>query len=71
MPNVSAVEIEAGRMAPLPDFIPYLRAAERFHCPPWNLIDGHGPPKRWWMSATLLLAAAEADATTRVQRSHR
>ena len=52
-------------MPPLPDFIPYLQAAERLNCTPWELIERRGPPKRWWMGATLLLAAAESEADRR------
>ena len=55
-------------MDPLPDFIGYLTAAERLHCSPWEILDGKGPPRRWWMNATLTLAAAESDAQRRTQK---
>ena len=64
---MTSVEIESGRMQPLPDFIGYLRAAERLNCTPWDMLDGKGPPKRWWMAATMTLAVAETDARQRSQ----
>jgi len=68
MPDVAHVEVEAGRAEPLPDFIGYLRAAERLNCTPWDLLEQKGPPRRWWMGATLLLASAESEAQRRSRK---
>lgn len=68
MPDVYAVEVAAGRAAPMPDFVPYLTAAGRLNCRPWELLERRGPPRRWWMGATLLLAAAEAEAQRRTRK---
>lgn len=65
MPDVHAVEVDAGRAEPLPDFLAYLNVADRWNCPPMQLVPGQGPPLHWWMRATLLLADAEGEARRR------
>jgi len=56
-------------MDPLPDFLGYLSAATRLNCSPWDLMDGRpGPPRRWWMGASLVLASAESEAQRRSRK---
>jgi hypothetical protein len=68
MPDVHYVEVQAGRAEPLPDFVMYLQAAERLNCSPWELTEPTGPPKPWWMRATLTLAEAESEAQRRTRK---
>lgn len=71
MPDVAAVEIEAGRMAPLPDCLPYLGIAEKWATPPWELLEGTGPPRHWWIRAELTVEAARAEAERQKPRTKR
>lgn len=58
---------ELGVREALPDWVTYLRAADRLHCAPWEL-EPEGPPRRYWMEATLTLGQAEAEARRRAPK---
>lgn len=53
--------MEAGRAAELPWWVAYFAAADRCHCPPWELI-ATPTPRAFWARAGAILAAAEGAA---------
>lgn len=55
-------------MEPLPDFLEYLYIARRWSKGPDDLIEGKGPPVRWWMNAEMVLIAAESEAQRRTRK---
>lgn len=57
--------VQTGKEQPLPDYMHYLRMAERMTCPPWDLFgaEEHQPPKWWWRQARSQLDRAEFEAT--------
>ncbi len=67
---VYEVEVERGRRDPLPWWVGYFYAADRAHCPPWDLVD-EPTPREWWAQAAGILAGAEGDARETIERRNR
>lgn len=52
--------MEQGNADPLPDWVGWLRTAERLNCRPWDLLDDPDLIPRWlWMRWSGLLAHAD------------
>lgn len=60
--------LAGGRVAPLPDWITYLRAADRLGCSPWDLTEAPVPRHLWIVWGGVL---AEADAIAAEQQADR
>lgn len=70
-PDMYIVEVEAGRSPPIPWYVEYVRRAEQWGCPPWELLDSP-TPKLFWLKAAAIVAHADrlAHERTRGTASH-
>ncbi len=56
-----------GRREPIPWWVNVFYAADRCHCPPWEMVEGE-TPREFWMLAGQVLTGAENDAREQVER---
>lgn len=54
-----------GRMGACPDWYPLFVAADRCHCPPWELLK----QSTWWYDKALIAIEAEAGAQ-KIKQQH-
>lgn len=56
----------------MPDWYAYLRAADRLHCSPWELLSAAEQglvSRRWWMLWSVIASGAEAGVRKALAKS--
>lgn len=57
MPDAYAVEVEAGRADPLPDYVEVVQISRSMGIPPWEVVQA---PHHWIEKYRMVLAAESA-----------